>query len=161
VLALLFLTMFDEDQYGARYGNGTTGTQWIDRLQAKGYISDPRSKAKSAVVTRKRREAIPQTVRETLREETTGGAASGRIRGDSDRAHSEAGRGYGRGSRRVKPRSAKSAERLAAALRSGALTGRAHARKPSRYVRNVSLCPSRGQRFPHEVPKLILCISSC
>ena len=31
--------------------NGTTGTQWIDRLQAEGYISDPKSKAKSVVVT--------------------------------------------------------------------------------------------------------------
>lgn len=44
-------------------------------------------------------------------------------------SHSEAGRGYGCGSRPVKPRSAKRAERLAAALRSGALTGRAHTRK--------------------------------
>ena len=26
--------------------------------------------------------------------------------------------------------------------------------KAPRYVRNVSLCPSRGQRFPHEVLKL-------
>ena len=36
---------------GREHGNGTTGTQWIDRLQAKGYISDPKSKAKSLVVT--------------------------------------------------------------------------------------------------------------
>ena len=50
VLALLFLTMFDEDQYGAR---AWKGHDWdtMDRLHAKGYISDPKSKAKSVVVT--------------------------------------------------------------------------------------------------------------
>jgi len=50
VLALLFLTMFDEDQYGARVWKGH---DWdaMDRLHAKGYISDPKSKAKSVVLT--------------------------------------------------------------------------------------------------------------
>lgn len=50
VLALLFLTMFDEDQYGAR---AWKGHDWgaMDRLYEKGYISDPKSKAKSVVVT--------------------------------------------------------------------------------------------------------------
>jgi Domain of unknown function (DUF6429) len=50
VLVLLFLTMFDEDQYGAR---AWKGHDWdaMDRLYAKGYISDPKSKAKSVVVT--------------------------------------------------------------------------------------------------------------
>ncbi len=50
VLALLSLTMFDEDQNGARTWKGH---DWVamDRLHAKGYISDPKSKAKSVVVT--------------------------------------------------------------------------------------------------------------
>jgi hypothetical protein len=50
VLALLFLTMFEETPYGARTWKGH---DWnvLDRLHAKGYISDPRSKAKSVVVT--------------------------------------------------------------------------------------------------------------
>jgi hypothetical protein len=50
VMALLFLTMFDKDQYGAR---AWKGHDWaaMDRLHAKGYISDPKSNAKSVVVT--------------------------------------------------------------------------------------------------------------
>ncbi len=50
VLALLFLTMFDVDHYGAR---AWKVHDWVamDRLHAKGYISDPKSKAKSVVVT--------------------------------------------------------------------------------------------------------------
>jgi hypothetical protein len=50
VLALLSLTMFEEGQNGARAWNGH---DWVamDRLHAKGYISDPKSKAKSVVVT--------------------------------------------------------------------------------------------------------------
>jgi hypothetical protein len=50
VLALLSLTMFEEDQDGAR---AWKGHDWVamDRLHAKGYVSDPKSKAKSVVVT--------------------------------------------------------------------------------------------------------------
>ena len=50
VLALLFLTMFEESPLGAR---AWKGYDWdaLDRLHAKGYISDPKSKAKSVVVT--------------------------------------------------------------------------------------------------------------
>ncbi len=50
VLALLYLTMFDQDEDGAR---AWKGHDWdaMDRLHKKGYISDPRSKAKSVVVT--------------------------------------------------------------------------------------------------------------
>ena len=49
VLALLSLTMF-EDRSGWR---AWKGHDWdaLDRLHEKGYISDPRSKAKSVVVT--------------------------------------------------------------------------------------------------------------
>ena len=45
VLALLWLTSFNEDQYGAR---AWKGHDWeaMERLHAKGYISDPKSKAK-------------------------------------------------------------------------------------------------------------------
>jgi hypothetical protein len=50
VLALLWLTAFDVEQYGAR---AWKGHDWdaMDRLHAKGYISDPKSKAKSVVLT--------------------------------------------------------------------------------------------------------------
>jgi hypothetical protein len=50
VLALLLLTTFEESPYGAR---AWKGHDWnvLDRLHAKGYISDPKSKAKSVVVT--------------------------------------------------------------------------------------------------------------
>jgi hypothetical protein len=50
VLALLYLTTFDEDEYGAR---AWKGHDWeaMDRLHAKGYISDPKSKAKSVMVS--------------------------------------------------------------------------------------------------------------
>ncbi len=49
VLALLSLTMFD-DHSGMR---AWKGHDWdaMDRLHAKGYISDPKGKAKSVVVT--------------------------------------------------------------------------------------------------------------
>lgn len=50
VLALLWLTAFDVDEYGAR---AWKSHDWdvLDRLHAKGYISDPKSKAKSVVLT--------------------------------------------------------------------------------------------------------------
>jgi hypothetical protein len=49
LLPLLSLTMFEEDQYGVR---AWKGHDWVavDRLHAKGYISLPKSKAKSVVV---------------------------------------------------------------------------------------------------------------
>jgi hypothetical protein len=49
VLALLYLTMSDEKP-GFR---AWKGHDWeaLDRLHAKGYISDPKSKAKSVVVS--------------------------------------------------------------------------------------------------------------
>lgn len=69
-LALLSLTMFDEDQNGARTWKRQ---HWVamDWLHAKGYISDPKSTAKSVVVTAAGMAEIPRTVRETLREERT------------------------------------------------------------------------------------------
>jgi hypothetical protein len=50
VLALLYLTMFEEDQHGAR---AWKSHDWdaMDRLHQKWYISDPKSKAKSVVMT--------------------------------------------------------------------------------------------------------------
>lgn len=49
VLALVFLTMF-KDKPGYR---AWKGHDWdaLDRLHAKGYISDPATKAKSVVMT--------------------------------------------------------------------------------------------------------------
>lgn len=50
VLALLWLTAFDVDKHGARTWRSH---DWdaLDRLHAKGYISDPKSKAKSVALT--------------------------------------------------------------------------------------------------------------
>jgi Domain of unknown function (DUF6429) len=50
VLALLWLTITDEDEWGARTWKSH---DWdaLDRLHAKGYISDPKSKAKSVVLS--------------------------------------------------------------------------------------------------------------
>jgi hypothetical protein len=49
VLALLWLTSFDHDRSGAR---AWKSHDWgaMDRLHAKGLISDPKSKAKSVVL---------------------------------------------------------------------------------------------------------------
>jgi hypothetical protein len=50
VLALLYLTMFEQGQYSAR---AWKSDDWdaMDRLHLKGYISDPKSKAKSVMMT--------------------------------------------------------------------------------------------------------------
>ena len=50
VLALLTLTLHDADEHG---GRAWKGHDWdaLDRLHEKGFISDPKSKAKSVVVT--------------------------------------------------------------------------------------------------------------
>ena len=50
VLALLILTVHQEDEFGAR---AWKGHDWetLNRLHEKGFISDPVSKAKSVVVT--------------------------------------------------------------------------------------------------------------
>ena len=50
VLALLCLTIWEEDEWGARTWKSY---DWdaMDRLHAKGYISDPRSKAKSMALS--------------------------------------------------------------------------------------------------------------
>jgi hypothetical protein len=49
VLALLGFKAFEEDEYGAR---AWKSYDWdiMDRLHSKGYISDPKSKAKSVVL---------------------------------------------------------------------------------------------------------------
>ena len=50
VLALLWLTAFEEGAWGAR---AWKSHDWdvLDRLHAKGYISDPKTKAKSVVLS--------------------------------------------------------------------------------------------------------------
>ncbi|MEO8367893.1 MAG: DUF6429 family protein [Candidatus Solibacter sp.] len=50
VLALLRLTLWEEDEYGARAWKSYA---WdvMDRLHEKGFIADPKNKAKSVVLT--------------------------------------------------------------------------------------------------------------
>jgi hypothetical protein len=50
VLALLWLTCHDVNEYGAR---AWKGHDWdvLDRLHEKGFLGDPKSKAKSVAVT--------------------------------------------------------------------------------------------------------------
>jgi len=50
-LALLYLVMHDEDEYGARAWKGF-GWDTMNRLHDKGFIGNPVSKAKSVSVTR-------------------------------------------------------------------------------------------------------------
>jgi hypothetical protein len=52
VLALLYLTITEENDWGARTWKSH---DWdaLDRLYARGYISDPKSKAKSVVLSPK------------------------------------------------------------------------------------------------------------
>ncbi len=59
VLALLSLTLHDVDAYGAR---AWKGHDWdvLDRLHEKGWISDPKSRAKSIVLS-------PEAVEESQR----------------------------------------------------------------------------------------------
>ena len=51
ILALLWLTMFDEG-YAVRAWKGHNW-EHLDRLHEKGYIDNPKSKAKSVIVTEK------------------------------------------------------------------------------------------------------------
>ncbi len=49
-LALMFLTMWDEDELGARAWKGFE-FETLDRLHAKGLIGDPKSKSKSVLIS--------------------------------------------------------------------------------------------------------------
>jgi hypothetical protein len=84
VMALLFLTMFDEDQYGTRAWKGHDGVA-MDRLDPKGYISDPKSKAKSVVVTVKGVKR-PGRLFEKHFEKKDRKCISSRLSGDGNRA---------------------------------------------------------------------------
>ena len=59
VLALLYLTLHDANDFG---GRAWKGHDWaaMNRLHEKGYIDDPVSKAKSVIVT-------PKGIRESAR----------------------------------------------------------------------------------------------
>jgi hypothetical protein len=50
VLALLYLTIWEEDVWGARAWKSHAWDA-LDRLHTKGYISDPKTKAKSVVLS--------------------------------------------------------------------------------------------------------------
>ena len=59
VLALLWLTAFDVDEWGTR---AWKSHDWdaMDRLHAKGFISDPKSKAPSVVLSEEGMERAKQ-----------------------------------------------------------------------------------------------------
>jgi hypothetical protein len=50
VLALLYLTICETDRWGGARAWKSHDWDALDRLHAKGYISDPKSKAKSVVL---------------------------------------------------------------------------------------------------------------
>jgi len=51
VLALLSLTMHEENEWGTARAWKSHDWDVMDRLHAKGYISDPKGKAKSVVLS--------------------------------------------------------------------------------------------------------------
>jgi hypothetical protein len=51
ILALLYLTISETDEWGGARAWKTRAWEALDRLHAKGYISDPKSKAKSVVLS--------------------------------------------------------------------------------------------------------------
>jgi hypothetical protein len=59
VLALLYLNIWEEDEWGAR---AWKGMPWeaTDRLFEKGLIGDPKSKAKSVILTEEGQRAAEQ-----------------------------------------------------------------------------------------------------
>jgi|ERR1700687_1176631 len=87
---------------------------------------------------------MPRAVRETLREEKTGSASAVGFAATVAEPFRSGKRVRARITTR-QARSAKDAERLAAALRSGALTGRAHARKSPPAMFGMSLSAPAGQ----------------
>lgn len=62
VLALLFLNIWEEDEWGARAWKGVPWES-TDRLYEKGLILDPKSKAKSVVLTEEGRRAAEDAFR--------------------------------------------------------------------------------------------------
>jgi mRNA-degrading endonuclease toxin of MazEF toxin-antitoxin module len=62
VLALLFLNIWEEDEWGARAWKGVPWES-TDRLHEKGLIDDPKSKAKSVVLTEEGRRAAEEAFR--------------------------------------------------------------------------------------------------
>jgi len=66
-MALLYLTIWEEAAWGAR---AWKSHDWdvLDRLHAKGYISDPKSKAKSVVLSPEGKHERGNYSSDTLRE---------------------------------------------------------------------------------------------
>ena len=114
--------------------NSEQGSRW-NTTRTKGGFGDC-----------ERREASPQAV-EKHSEKKNRERVSGRLRGDSNRAIPKREKGTGADHGPSSPVPHKNAERLAAALRSGALTGRAHARKSPPAMFGMSLSAPAGQTF--------------
>jgi hypothetical protein len=82
VLALLFLTMFDEKHFGTR---AWKSLDWdaLDRLHEKRYIADPRGKVKSVVMT----EVGAKRAKELFEKHFMRGGHSPRRPGGAEREH--------------------------------------------------------------------------
>jgi len=146
VLALLSLTMFEEDQDGAR---AWKGHDWVamDRLHAKGYVSDSQEQVQVGRGDRERRAAIPRAVRETLRQERTGRASAVGFAATGTEPFRSGKRVRARITAHQAP-SRKERGTPSAALRSGALTGRVHTRKgpPATFGMSLSAPAGRTKR---------------
>ncbi len=159
VLALLSLTMFEEDQHGAR---AWKGHDWvaIDRLHEKDYISDPKEQAKSVVVTVQGVQRSRELFEKHFGKKNPT-RVSGRLCGDSHREPFRSGK-------RVRARiTARQAPfRKERGTPCGCASLRGVDRPRPRPVKALPLCseclslPQPGQplqcaeQFPHEVPKL-------
>ena len=65
VLALLWLTMFDDGRITRAWKNHDWNV--LDRLHSKGFIGDPKSKAKSVVVSHEGKERARQLFEKMFR----------------------------------------------------------------------------------------------
>jgi len=145
VLAVLSLTMFEEDQYGesmegAQLGRNGSATR-------EGLHLRPQEQGRIGRGDRARRAAIPRAVRETLREERTGSASAVGLAATVTEPFRSGKRVRARITTRQAPfRKGRGTPCGCAALR-GVDRPRPRPLKASRYVRNVSLCPSGAISF--------------
>ena len=66
VLALLYMTITEQNDWGARTWKSHAWDA-LDRIHARGYISDPKSKAKSVVLSLRGAGIVTAAIRTALR----------------------------------------------------------------------------------------------